>query len=60
VVPVKEAPRGITVAGQKWVSSELVTVLLELDASVAPGAYALTLEDPAGTQTRPLPFTVTK
>jgi len=60
VVPLREAPRGITLARQKWVSAELVTVLLELDGSVAPGAYAIVLEDPAGGRTKPLSFTVAK
>ena len=32
VLPLRDAPRGITVARQKWVSASLVTVLLELDA----------------------------
>jgi hypothetical protein len=48
------------VARQKWVNASLVTVLLELDASVTPGAYAIALEDPAGGQTKPLQFSVTK
>jgi hypothetical protein len=60
VLPLREAPRGITVARQKWVSATLMTVLLELDDSVAPGAYAIALEDPAGGATKPLQFTVTK
>lgn len=60
VLPLREVPRGITVAGQKWVSADLVTVLLELDASVAPGAYAIALEDAEGAQTKPLQFTVTR
>jgi hypothetical protein len=60
VLPLKEVPRGITVARQKWVSATLVTVLLDLDDSVAPGAYAIALEDPAGGPVKPLSFTVTK
>jgi hypothetical protein len=60
VLPLREVPRGISVARQKWVSPTLVTVLLDLDASVAPGAYAIALEEPGGGQTRPLSFTVTK
>jgi hypothetical protein len=47
VVPLRDVPRGITVARQKWVSANLVTVLLELDAGVTPGSYAIVLEDPA-------------
>ena len=60
VLPLKEVPRGITVARQKWVSANLVQVLLELDEGVTPGAYALVLEDPAGGPVKPLQFTVTK
>ena len=60
VLPLREVPRGISVARQKWVNANLVTVLLELEETVTPGAYALALEDPSGRQTRPLHFTVTK
>ena len=60
VLPLREAPRGISVARQKWVSSSLVTVLLELEETVTPGVYAVALEDPSGRQTKPLQFTVTK
>ena len=60
VLPLRESPRGISVARQKWVSATLITVLLELDDTVTPGAYALALEDPDGGQTKPLSFTVTK
>jgi hypothetical protein len=60
VLPLREVPRGITVARQKWVSASLVTVLLDLDQVVTPGVYAITLEDPAGGQAKPLQFTVTK
>ena len=60
VLPLREAPRGLSVARQKWVSATLVTVLLELEETVTPGVYALALEDPSGRQTRPLQFTVTK
>jgi hypothetical protein len=60
ILPLKEVPRGITVARQKWVSASLVTVLLELDENVAPGAYAIALEDPAGGPVKPLQFIVTK
>jgi len=60
VLPLREAPRGISVARQKWVSATLVTVLLELEETVTPGVYAVALEDPSGLQTRPLQFTVTK
>jgi hypothetical protein len=60
ILPLKEAPRGITVVRQKWASPSLVTVLLELDASVTPAAYAIALEDASGVRTNPLQFTVTK
>jgi hypothetical protein len=60
VVPVKEVPRGITIARQKYVNDTLLTVLLELDATVSPGAYALVLENQKGPLTNPLTFTVTK
>jgi hypothetical protein len=60
VLPLREAPRGISVARQKWVSASLVSVLLELEETVTPGVYAIALEDPNGRQTRPLQFSVTK
>jgi hypothetical protein len=60
VMALREMPRGITVARQKWVSANLMTALLELDQSVKPGAYAIALEDPRGGPIRTLPFTVTK
>jgi hypothetical protein len=60
VMALREMPRGITVARQKWVSANLMTALLELDESVKPGAYAIALEDPTGGPIRTLPFTVTK
>ena len=60
ILPLREVPRGITVARQRWVSAGLVTVLLELDETVTPGTYAIALEDSSGGQTKPLRFTVTK
>jgi hypothetical protein len=61
IVAVREVPRGISVARQKWVNANLMTVLLELEGTVAPGAYAVALEDPSGGRlTKPLQFTVTK
>jgi hypothetical protein len=60
VVALREMPRGIRVAGQKWVSASLMTVLLELDDSVKPAAYAIALEDPRGGPLKTLPFTVTR
>ena len=60
ILPLREAPRGISVARQKWVSANLVTVLLELGEIVTPGVYAVALEDASGRQTNPVHFTVTK
>jgi hypothetical protein len=60
ILPIKEAPRGISVVRQKWTSDNLVTVLLELDGNVAPTVYALALESASGERTNPLHFTVTK
>lgn len=60
VLPIREAPRGILVVRQKWVDPTLVTVLVELDSEVKPGAYAITLEDAQGQQAKPLTFTVTR
>jgi hypothetical protein len=60
ILPLREVPHGITVARQKWVSANLVTVLLELDGSVTPAVYAIDLEDAGGGHAKPLQFTVTK
>ena len=60
ILPIKDAPRGISVVRQKWTSANLVTVLLELDANVAPSTYAIALESASGERTNPLHFTVTK
>jgi hypothetical protein len=61
IVAVREVPRGISVARQRWVNANLMTVLLELEGTVTPGAYAVALEDPsAGRLTKPLQFTVTR
>jgi len=60
ILPLKEVPRGITVIRQKWTSANLVSVLLELDASVAPAAYGIALEDASGNRTNPLSLTITK
>ncbi len=60
ILPLKENPRGITVLRQKWTSPNLVSVLLELDASVTPTIYAIALEDPNGALTNPLQLHVTK
>ena len=60
ILPVKDAPRGISVVRQKWANANLVTVLLELDANVTPTAYAIALESANGERTNPLHITVTK
>jgi hypothetical protein len=60
ILPMKEIPRGITVVRQKWVSANLVSVLLELDARVTPTVYAIALEDASGALTNPLQLQVTK
>ena len=60
VLPLREAPRGISIVRQKCESDSLVRVLLDLDAQVAPAAYAIALEDADGRQTKPLTFTVTR
>jgi hypothetical protein len=60
VLPLREAPRGIEIVRLKRESDVLVRVLLDLDAQVAPGAYAIALEDSDGRQTKPLAFTVTR
>jgi hypothetical protein len=60
VVALREAPRGLVVARQKWVSPSLITVLLELDDAATPGEYAIALEDASGARSKALPFAVTK
>ena len=60
VLPLRETPRGISILRQKCESDTLVRVLLQLDPQVAPGAYAVALEDTGGRQTKPLTFTVTR
>jgi hypothetical protein len=60
LLPLREAPRGISVVRQKLESDTLMRVLLDLDAQVSPGAYAIVLEDAEGRQTKPLTFTVTR
>jgi hypothetical protein len=60
VLPLREVPRGIEIVRLKLESDTLVRVLLDLDAQVAPGAYAIALEDSDGRQTKPLTFTVTR
>jgi len=60
ILPLKEAPRGITIVRQKWTGPNLVTILLELDGSVTPAAYAIALEGANGDRTNPLQLSVTK
>jgi serine/threonine-protein kinase len=60
ILPIKDAPRGISVVRTKWASANLVTVLLELDANVTPTAYAIALESANGDRTNALHLTVTK
>ena len=60
VLKIKEAPNGITVVKQKFVSPGLVQVVVKLEESTAPGAYALAMEDGAGGHSNTLSFTVAK
>jgi hypothetical protein len=60
VLPLKEAPHGITVVRQICKGPGLFQVLIDLDANVTPGGYAIALADPSGGQTGALTFTVTK
>ena len=53
VVPLKEAPHGITIVRQVCKSPNLFQVLIDLDPEVTPGGYAITLADtPAGRRRR--------
>ncbi len=60
ILPLKDAPRGISVVRQKRESDTLLRVLVDLDDQVTPSIYAIVLEDSEGRQTKPLTFTVTK
>jgi hypothetical protein len=60
ILPIKDAPRGISIVRTKWANANLVTVLLELDANVTPTAYAIALESANGERTNALHLTVTK
>jgi hypothetical protein len=60
VVAVKALPHGITISRQKFVSDTLITILLELDATVAPGVYGLVLADQQGPLSNTVTFTVAK
>ena len=60
VLPLKKAPRGIRVIGQKYVNETLITVLLDLDPKAETGEFAIVVEDRGGTQTAPATFKVNK
>jgi hypothetical protein len=60
VLPLKKAPRGISVVRHQRTSDSLIRVLIELTDQAEPGEYAIALEDAAGNRTAPLTFTVTK
>jgi len=60
ILPIKDAPRGISIVRTKWANANLVSVLLELDTNVTPTAYAIALESPNGERTNALHLTVTK
>ncbi|MFN8090754.1 MAG: hypothetical protein U0599_00700 [Vicinamibacteria bacterium] len=59
LVGVRDSPHGMMVVRQKC-SGTLCNVLVQLDDSVKPAAYAIVLEDPQGRQSNALTFTVTK
>jgi serine/threonine-protein kinase len=59
VLRVKEPPNGITVVRQKWVDRGLLRVLINVDATAAPGAYAIAVADNTG-ESNTVTFTVTK
>ena len=60
IVAVKALPHGITISRQKFVSDTLITILLELDATVTPGAYGLVLAGQQGPLSNTVTFTVAK
>ncbi|MCG6925094.1 MAG: hypothetical protein LJF30_07270 [Acidobacteria bacterium] len=60
VLPVRKAPRGITVVRQKRVNDTLITVLLDLSEDADTGDYALALENGLGERTESVVFKVTK
>ncbi|HVQ31421.1 MAG TPA: hypothetical protein VMV21_17630 [Vicinamibacteria bacterium] len=60
IMKIKEAPNGISVVKQKFVSPGLVQVVVKLEETTAPGAYALAMEDGAGGHSNTLSFTVAK
>jgi hypothetical protein len=60
ILKVKDVPSGISVVGQKFVDSTLMKVLVKLDESVSPGAYAVAVADPEGSLSNGLSFTVAR
>jgi hypothetical protein len=60
VLPVKKAPRGITVVRAKRVNDTTITVLIDLTADADTGEYGIAVEDERGTRTEALVFKVTK
>ncbi|MGE5124896.1 MAG: hypothetical protein ACM3PV_01295 [Betaproteobacteria bacterium] len=60
ILPLRDAPRGISMVRQKVENDTLLRVLVDLDAQVTPAPYAIVLEDAEGRQTKPVTFTVTK
>ncbi len=60
IVPLKKAPRGIAVIGQKFVNASLIKVLVELGENAETGEFAIAVEDGVGTRSEPAVFTVTK
>lgn len=60
ILKIKEAPNGISVVKQKFVNAGLVQVVVKLEETAAPGAYALAMADGSGAYTNTLSFTVAK
>jgi hypothetical protein len=60
ILPVNKEPRGISVLGQKFVNSGLITVLVDLAEDAETGEFAIAVEDGAGTRSGQAVFTVTK
>lgn len=60
ILKVKDIPNGISVVGQKFVDSTLMKILVKLDETVAPGAYAVAVADPEGSLSNGLNFTVAR
>lgn len=60
ILKIKEAPNGISVVKQKFVNAGLVQVVVKLDETTVPGAYALAMADGTGAYSNTLSFTVAK